>query len=148
MPLPNPAYRPGTADAPAAAADPLDGWKARGCDAAVKDGIVTVTGKSDAPFLGCGAGKMSGPTVVTFRARTAGGGAGKVEWLPTPAATEKAKSVEFKLTGGDWQSVTVELPADGVLGIVRLYLPAAAQPVELDWVELKSAKGKPRRWEF
>ena len=148
VPLPNPAYRPGTADAPVAAADPLDGWKARGCDAAVKDGIVTVTGKSDAPFLGCGAGKMSGPTVVTFRARTAGGGAGKVEWLPTPAATEKAKSVEFKLTGGDWQSVTVELPADGFLGIVRLYLPAAAQPVELDWVELKSAKGKPRRWEF
>ena len=148
VPLPNPAYRPGTAAAPAAAADPLDGWKARGCEAAVKDGVVTVTGKSDAPFLGCGAGKMSGPTVVTFRARSAGGGAGKVEWLPTPAATEKAKSVEFKLTGGDWQSVTVELPADGVLGIVRLYLPAAAQPVELDWVELKPAKEKPRRWDF
>jgi hypothetical protein len=33
------------------------------------------------------------------------------------------------------------------LGIVRVYLPAQKQPVEVDWIELKAA-GQPRRWDF
>ncbi len=48
-------------------------------DTAEKDGVLTVTGKGAAPFLGLGAGKLGGPTVVKFRARSATGGAGKVE---------------------------------------------------------------------
>jgi len=122
----------------------LQGWKARSCTATVKDGIVTVTGKGGAPFLGLAAGKLLGPTVVTFRARSATGGEGKVEWLPTPQATEKAKSVAFQLTAGDWQEMTVALPAEGALGIVRLYLPAQKAPVQLDWIELRSGKEKRR----
>ncbi len=130
------------------AKDPLLGWKARACAAAVKDGIVTVTGKGDAPFLGFSAGKMSGATVVKFRVRTATGGAGKVEWLPTPAAVDEAKSVPFQITGGEWQEVSVPLPAEAVLGIVRLYLPAQKEPVQLDWIELKPAGNKSQRSDF
>lgn len=63
------------------------------------------------------------------------------------AATE-AKSVAFQLAAGDWRELTVELPAVGTLGILRLYLPAAKEPVELDWVELKPAEGKSQRWDF
>ena len=129
-------------------ADPLGGWKARACDAVVKDGVLTVTGKGVAPFLALGAGKLAGPTVVKFRARSATGGAGKVEWLPSPQATDQAKSVAFQLAGGEWRELTVELPAVGTLGIVRLYLPAQKEAVQLDWIELKPAQGKLQRWDF
>ena len=145
VPVRNPAFgKP----APAPAKDPLLGWKARACTAAVKDGIVTVTGKGDAPFLGFSAGKTSGPTVVKFRVRTASGGVGKVEWLPTPAAADQAKSVAFQIPAGDWQELTVQLPAEGPLGIVRLYLPAQKESVQLDWIELKSAGEKSQRSDF
>lgn len=106
---------------------------------------MTVTGQGNAPFLGVGAG-VSGPATVKFRVRSAAGGAGKIEWLSAPSAAD-AQSAPFTLAAGDWQDVTVSIPASGPLGIVRLYLPAQKQPVEVDWVELKS-EGKPKRWEF
>ena len=53
----------------------------------------------------------------------------------------------FTLAPGDWQTVTVQLPAQGPLGILRIYLPAHQQPVDVDWIELKGA-AQPRRWEF
>ena len=109
--------------------------------------LTGMKGKTAAPFLGLVAGKFSGPTVVKLRARSATGGAGKVKWVPSAQASDQAsaKSVPFQLAGGDWQEVTVELPARGALGIVRLYLPAQKEPVQLDWVELKSAQGKLQR---
>ena len=63
-----------------------------------------------------------------------------MEWLPPPQAGDEAKSVAFQLVGGDWQEVGVELPAEGTLGIVRLYLPAQTAPVQLDWITLQSGK--------
>ena len=125
----------------------LQGWKARSCTATVKDGIVTVTGKGEEPFLGFAAGKLAGPTVVTFRARSTAGGEGKVEWRPAPQDTAKARSVAFQLAAGDWQEVKVTLPAEGPLGIVRLYLPAQKTPVQLDWIELRSGQER-RRSDF
>ena len=152
VPVPNPAYRAGSsalvAPVTQPVADPLGGWKARACDADVNDGVLTVTGKGDAPFLGLGAGKMSGATSVKLRIRSKTGGAGKVEWLPTPQAADKARSVPFQIAVGDWQDVAVELPAEGTLGIIRLHLPAQKDPVQLDWIELKPANGKSQRWEF
>ena len=150
VPMRNPDYKPSTSDRAAVAIkDPLLGWKARACEASVQDGIVTVTGKGDAPFLGFGAGRMSGETVVRLRVRTATGGAGKVEWLPTPQAAAAAKSVVFQISGSiDWQEVSVPLPAEGAPGIVRLYLPAQKESVQLDWIELKPAGGKSQRSDF
>ena len=140
-----PAPAPAPADAKADA-DPLQGWKARSCTATVKAGVVTVTGQGTTPFLGVGAG-VSGPATVKFRARSAAGGPGKIEWLPSATANADAKSTPFTLAPGDWQEVSVNIPATGPLGIVRLYLPAQKQPVDVDWVELKP-DGKAKRWEF
>jgi arylsulfatase A-like enzyme len=137
---------PAPTEAKGDSADALQGWKARSCTATVKSGVVTVTGQGAEPFLGVGAG-VSGPATVKFRARSAAGGAGKVEWLPGAAASAEAKSTPFTLAPNDWQEVTVNIPATGPLGIVRLYLPAQKQAVELDWIELK-ADSKPKRWEF
>lgn len=57
------------------------------------------------------------------------------------------KLLAFLLAAGDWQEVTLNMPATGPLGIVRLILPAQKLPVDVDWIELKP-EGKPKRWEF
>ena len=126
----------------------LQGWKARACTTNVNEGVVTVKGNGDSPFLGITAGKLTGPATMKFRARSTAGGAGKVEFLPTPSSADKARSVAFQVAGGGWQEISVDLPAEGPLGILRLYLPAQNQAVEIDWIELKPESGKPRRWDF
>ena len=145
------AAKPGAKGKPGKANDDefpgLEGWKARACTATAKDGIVTVTGKGAEPFLGVGAG-TNGPATVKFRARSAKGGEGKIEWLNNAAdKNAKAQSVPFKLTAGDWQDVSVSIPANGALGIIRLYVPAQTQTVEIDWIELQGTGAK-KRWEF
>ena len=67
-----------------------------------------------------------------------------------PAACRaKRSSVPFTLPGGDWQEITIEVPATGPLGIVRIYLPKQDQPIEIDWIEITSnSGGKPTRTEF
>jgi arylsulfatase A-like enzyme len=165
VPVPNPAFDPkkyhpelegkqqpkGKAKAPVRDRDDgdpaLQGWKARDCKASVKEGILRLTNIGDACFLGFSAGKHSGPGTATFRIR-AKAGASHFDWLAN--GTEgKARRAEFTLKGGDWEEVTVQLPATGPLGIVRLYLPMQEQPVEIDWIEIKSGEGgKPTRTEF
>lgn len=150
VPIRNPNYKPGDAKKPdaktAEVADPLQGWKARQCAAIVKDGIVTVTGNGAAPFLGVGAG-VKGPAAVNLRARCVNGGAGKIEWIPPGKTQANPESAAFTLKAGDWQTVSVSLPGEGSLGILRVYLPAQKQPVEIDWIELKPSD-KSRKWDF
>jgi len=123
----------------------LQGWKARDCKATVKDGIVRVRSIGFECYLGFAAGKYSGPSTATFRIK-AKPGTSHFDWLPSGG---KAQRVPFTLKGGDWQEVTVQIPAAGPLGIVRLYLPMQEQPVEIDWIELRSTDdGKVTRTEF
>lgn len=157
VPVRNPAYRP-TSAAPAGGKAKgkakakgkddeftgLQGWKARGVGYALKDGIVTLTPQNNAPFLGVAAA-MNGPATITFRIRSAGTGEAQIEWLPPGAS--KPQSVPYALKAGDWQEMSVRLPATGALGVVRLYVPARPEPVELDWIELQGA-GAQKRWDF
>lgn len=159
-PRPNPAYDAGLAPkkkaSPAAAAanaDPLDNWKPRGCEAVVKDGVLTAsaTGKPGAAFLGHGTANMSRPANVKARLRSAIGGEGKIEWVPGGAGDPaNVKSAPFSLTAGDWQEIGADLPGEGPVGTLRIYLPTGGKPVEFDWIELsgKSTKAKPMRWDF
>lgn len=144
-----PVRNPGYGKAAAAVADPLQNWKARSCDATVKDGIITVVGKGTEPFLGYGIGKQNGPAEVTLRMRCGNAGSGKIEWIPDSLASKPADlhSVPYSVTGGDWQTVKVKIPTEGHLGIIRLYLPAQTQTVEIDSIELTVA-GKSRKWTF
>jgi hypothetical protein len=106
-----------------------------------------LTKLGDAAFLGFAAGKHSGPTTLKARIK-AQAGTSHVDWLPQ-GVEDKAKRSDFTLKGGDWEEITVELPAESPLGIVRLYLPMQEQPVEIDWIELMSKNGsKPTRTEF
>jgi arylsulfatase A-like enzyme len=169
VPLPNPAfdpakYRPelegksqpkGKAKAPSKSAakgkddgDPaLQGWRARDCQAAVKDGILRLKNIGSACFLGFSAAKHSGPTTAKFRIK-AKAGSSHFDWL-SGGVGSKEQRVDFTLKGGDWEEISVELPAEGPLGIVRLYLPMQEPAVEIDWIELKSKNGsKPTRTAF
>nr|WP_206294572.1 sulfatase [Humisphaera borealis] len=120
----------------------LQGWKPRGCTATVKDGIVTLNKTGPAPFLGFAAGKYSGPTTVRLRIKSEAA-VSHIDWLPD-GLDKPARSAAFNYPGGDWQEVTVQLPATGPLGVVRIYLPAQAQPLQIDWIELQSGKEKHR----
>jgi hypothetical protein len=61
-----------------------------------------------------------------------------VDWLPQGIECQTKRS-NFTLKGGDWEEITVELIAEGPLGIiVRLYLPMQEKPVEIDRIELTS----------
>lgn len=126
----------------------LEGWKARGFTYETKDGIVTVTPTNDAPFLGV-ASAASGPASLKFRARSAKNGEAKIEWLNQgPDKNDgKAQSVAYTISGGEWQNLTVSIPAVGEIGVLRLYLPAESGPVKIDWIELQGAGAK-KRWDF
>jgi arylsulfatase A-like enzyme len=120
----------------------LQGWRARACEAKVVDGILHLTKLTDASFLGLSAGKNSGATTVKFRIK-ADAGTSHFDWLPG-GLTGKAQQIKFTLKGGDWEEITVELPATGPLGIVRLYVPMQGHLIEIDWIEVISGKEKLR----
>jgi hypothetical protein len=143
-----PKLNPEAAKTVATPTDPLMTWKNRNCDATVKDGILTAKGTGPAPFLGVGA-NLTGPAKVTFRLRTATAGEGHVDLVPTAGAkTTEIVAFPYSVQGSEWQEITVDLPHKGPAPILRLYLPSATAPVEIDWVELKPAGAKARRWEF
>lgn len=150
-PRPNPAYKPTSAQAKATGADPLLGWKERGCKATIHEGVLsmTSTGKPGTAFLGHGMAKLNGPAVVKLRVRSSVGGAGKIDCFPKGAGeAEGMFSVPFEVKAGDWQDVSVELTTTGPLGTMRLYLPATEKPVEIESIEVAPTKGKAERWDF
>jgi hypothetical protein len=123
-------------------------WKARNCAVSFTNGIVTVRGTHDTPFLGFAASRGKGPATVRIRARCGAGGPGKLEGLSS-AGQGGAQTLPFTLAGGAWQTVTLDVPPGFPLGILRVYLPAQSQPVEVDWVELNlPGEQQPRRWAF
>ncbi len=126
----------------------LEGWKARGCTYETKEGIVTLTPSSKMPFLGIGS-TLSGPATLKFRARCAKNGESKIEWLKpgVEISNENALSAAYTLQSGDWQELSVNIPASGALGLLRLHIPAQSGPVEIDWIELQ-ADGTNKRWNF
>lgn len=141
---------PAPATTTKADADPaLQGWKARSCEATVKDGILTIKGNGAEPFLGFAAGKLGAE--VQLRARIKATGAkGQVAWLPGAQAKSEdlPRPVEFSLKPGEWTEISVNVPAEqNANGIVRLYVPAQKSVVDVDWIELISG-GKSRRFAF
>ncbi|MCE9519069.1 MAG: sulfatase-like hydrolase/transferase [Verrucomicrobia bacterium] len=126
----------------------LEGWKARGFTYETKDGIITATPANDAPFLGIGSA-VRGPATFKFRIRSAKKGEAKIEWM-NPGADKndgRSQSVTYMLNGGEWQDLSLKIPAEGALGVLRLYLPAQSGTVEIDWIELQSTSAK-KRWDF
>ena len=67
-----------------------------------------------------------------------------------PAPKPDGLSIAPALQGGTLARDTIftHFPHDTpALGILRVYLPAQKQPVEIAWIALKGAE-KSKRWEF
>ncbi len=143
-----PKLNPASGKVAATPKDPLMGWKNRNCSASVKDGILTAKATGAEPFLGVGA-SLKGAAKITFRLRTTTGGEGHIDLMSSPEKKDaKPTVIPYAAKGGDWQDITVDLPNVGAAPILRLYLPHTTEAVEIDWVELKAAGAKSRRWEF
>jgi arylsulfatase A-like enzyme len=146
-PRPNPAYKPVVAKKTAKLADPLAGWKERGCKATITDGILKMeaTGKSSAAFLGHAMAKMTGPATIKLRVRSQSGGAAKIDSFPNGSADANGMvSLPFEVKTGDWQDVQVQVTSNALLGTLRVYLPDS----DIDSIEVVPAKGGPMKFDF
>jgi hypothetical protein len=82
---------------------------------------------------------------LRLRAFCRNGGKGRVQWANKERAGE---SQPFTLAAAVWEEVEVALTdIVGKATIVRVYLPAKDQPVEVAWIELRDGS-QTRRWEF
>ncbi len=132
----------------------LKGWKPRVCSVEVTAGNLIVSRLKEGSFLGFSAAKHSGPSIVKLRLKSAAG-ISRIDWLPGGTQSEP-HSFPFEVTGDGWQEVTASLPAEGPLGIVRIYLPhvrdqnaSDSRKVEIDWIEIRSIEsGRTTRTDF
>jgi len=153
VPKPNPAYRPLGASR---RDDPLGGWVAKGCQATVQDGFLRLVPEAGRPFLATARlGQMAhdGPVLLKLRVRGAGGGQGQVQWRTADQEKFPAEgqTIPFHYPLGDgWQDFEVQVPLEGTLVHLRLYLPESAAPLEIDAIAfVASAAASPlAAWEF
>jgi arylsulfatase A-like enzyme len=137
-PKPNPDY---VAPKPR---DAAHGLVPKMCTTSLVDGALRVEGEGRTPFLGTAQVKHTGPVELTMRARSAVGGRGKIRWKSVDQADfpEEGQTVEYTLPAGtDWQEVTIDLPVQGRIAIIRIYLPAQEAPVEIELLKFVPARG-------
>ncbi|MGJ8694702.1 MAG: sulfatase [Verrucomicrobiaceae bacterium] len=124
----------------------LKGWKARNSQTAIKDGILTIKGTAPDPFLGIGVTQHKGPSKITLRILAPKGGNGKVSWSN---GKPPIGSTPFTLEAGKWNDLSIDLPATGSLGILRIHLPATGQTVRIDSISISSqGPAKTQNWKF
>jgi len=151
IPQPNPAYK-----VPANARigiDPMRGLVPKGCKASLTKGMLKIEGEGRRPFLGNASVKVKGPATIKLRVRCAPGGEGYVHWRTgdQEAYTEEGQITAFVIpAGSDWVDVTLELPIQGSLAGLRLYLPADKAPVEIESITVfAQAQDRPvQSWSF
>jgi arylsulfatase A-like enzyme len=144
-PKPNPAYK---------APDLTAGIVARSCQITLIDGALRVEAEASAkaPFLGtAGLGGLIGPLTLQLRLRSPAGGTARIQW-------KSADQTEFPATGQivDFQipaataaqDISVTIPVPGQPGVVRLYFPLAAGPVELESLTFTGSDGVRKSWTF
>ena len=158
-PIPNPAHRKN-------AASNVINRRARGgltaglvpkmSRIALVAGAIRVEADGRTPFLGTGQIRYGGEMTLNLRVRSAAGGEGMVRWkgADQDEFPEGSQQVSFPVAAGDdWQDVTVQLPVKDRTAIVRLYLPAAASPVEVQSIRYTGSGGAQRgqlihQWDF
>ncbi|MCX7817857.1 MAG: sulfatase [Kiritimatiellae bacterium] len=149
MPRPNPSYRPGTTGDVIGGS--TEGLVARQCAAVVTSGVLRVTATGPEPFLGTGRVQINGPLRMALTIRAPAGGTAHVRWILTEQSRFPAQGqcVSFDVPAGeDWREVQVDVPVEGRARILRLYLPADREPIELRRIEFRGAAGARRAWEF
>lgn len=127
-------------------ADPtLEGWRARQCDAVVKNGIVHLSNMKQA-FLGVG---YQNPEAhqITFRIKCATAGSAAIEYLDNKAKPATSKRFAFEITNVEWQNITVKIPAATAGQILRIHMPEQAKTAQVDFIEITHPT-QHKRWDF
>ncbi len=148
VPIPNPDYLEPVA---AIKKSPTTGLVPKQCEVAVIDGVMRVTATGKRPFLGTAQAKFAGPLTVKMRVRSPHGGKGSLVWKTEAQETfpEEGQVIDYTLSAAeDWQDLALELPVDGTLGTLRIFLPAEKGPVDVEMIEISAGKGKVRQWAF
>jgi arylsulfatase A-like enzyme len=145
IPIPNPAYQ---AQPRETSADAFAKWVPKNSETAVTAEGVQVFASGRAPaFLGKAGVRGKGNLELRVRLRSAPAGAGRIQWRTTAQETFPAdgQTAPYQLTGGEWQEAAIRFAVPDGLAQMRLYLPAGANPAEVDWIELWQAGDKPVR---
>lgn len=127
-------------------ADPtLEGWRARQCDAVVKNGIVHLSNMKQA-FLGVG---YQNPEAyqITFRIKCDTAGSAAIEYLNNKVKPAISKRFAYELTSAEWQNITVKIPAATAGQILRIHMPEQAKSAQIDLIEITHPT-QHKRWDF
>lgn len=145
-PKPNPNYN--AASVTAARAPDL-GLVPKQCETQVADGSLKVTPTGKIPFLGTASVKFPGPLTLSLTLRSEAGGTGRIAWKTAKQEEfPEGQVVEYTVAGGsEWETVEVAIPAKGVTGIIRMFLPGG-EVTEFQMIEFSAANGKGKAWEF
>ncbi|WP_339727481.1 sulfatase [uncultured Gimesia sp.] len=147
-PKPNPDFKPRLK---IPTRGPSFGLVPKMCKLTLVKGAARIEADGRTPFLGTAQVKLPGPLTLKLRIRSTAGGTGKVQWKTAAQKTfsRTGQSVEYSFKGGQqWQDVTLQLPIQGNPGIVRLYLPATASPVEIQTIRFTGKGSGEKSWSF
>ncbi len=151
VPQPNPDYNPTPKVEPATdKTDRTTGLVARSCEFHVQKDFLRIVARGATPFIGIAGWKNSGAMTLTLVVRTNKGGQGKVHWKTTEQAdfVDGKQLVEYQVpASNDWQEIRVNLPTEGKVGVLRLYLPVGS--IDIEEISFIGKDSKPmRRWIF
>jgi hypothetical protein len=148
-PKPNPNYNAAAA-AQLKARAPDFGLVPKQCETQFADGILKVTPAGKTPFLGTAQVKFPGPLTLSMTLRSEAGGTGRIAWKTARQEEfpEEGQEVDYTAAGGgEWETVEVAIPAKGVTGTIRIFLPGGAA-TEFQTIEFSAANGKGKAWKF
>ncbi|WP_299460432.1 sulfatase [uncultured Gimesia sp.] len=150
-PKPNPDFKPNVQNTLRPARDPATGLVPKMCKLTLVKGAARIEADGRTPFLGTAQVKLEGPLTLKLRIRSTAGGTGKVQWKTADQETfpRTGQIVEYAFKGSEeWQDVELKLPVEGKTGIVRLYVPADASPVEFQSIRFSGKGAGEKSWSF
>ena len=129
------------------------GWVAKNADVISKDHTLRITATGRQLFLANAKIGVEGPVQVRLRIRTAKNGEGRLQWRTKDQEgfPETGQRKSFLINGGEWRELAVPLNVKGQLLHLRLVLPAQKEPIDIDWIEIRSADENvkaTKRWDF
>ena len=143
VPKPNPAYNPTAAS--------MERWVNRGCDASIKDGVLTLQCQGQSSFIANASFRHVGPARITVRAKRSAPGKGKVQWRTADqAGFQPGHDMAFELpAAGAWGEASVDVPVKGTLIHIRLFPGVGKSGVEIDWIRVARPDGTvTKQWDF
>ena len=131
----------------------LLGWTAKNANAKVEGKVLHLTPTGRQSFLVNSKVRASGSVEVRLRIQTPQDGMGSLQWRMEGQEKfpQTGQSQSFAVAGGEWQEVRVPLDIKGRAIHLRLFLPTAKRPVEIDWIEMETTvenTKQRKRWDF